>query len=244
LRPAMTDLTITEITRMPPGFCVIGIEETGRSFRSLRPIPPYTFSWRSFGHQRGDILRFNLVPVPASRPHVEDRNSTGVLGTSGQRTEANLLQCLRLAEVAGQVKELFGCEVRESPMGGRAVWVQPAEAERSICGCSFDNLRFKIYEERIRVSLSLPSGETLRSLPLVDRDWNDFVEQGIERIGGSAHRGEVQRFLNTSITRTILDGPGGFARIGLARPDNHGLCWLMLDSLFPLPQPAWLQDLK
>lgn len=239
----MTDLVITEITLMRPGFCVIGLEEAQQSFRSIRPIPPTGYSWRTFGHKRGDILRFDLASKVGSRPHVEDRNSTGVLGIVGQRTESDLLKCLHLAEVADQVGDLFGCEVRESPMGGPSVWVEPKQAKRSICGCRFDNIHFQLYPDRIRVALSLPSGEPLRSLPLVDRDWNRFVEQCVQRIGGAHARDELEQLLNSEIRRFILDRSRGFARIGLPRPDNKGCCWLMLNSLFPVPQSAWLGDL-
>jgi hypothetical protein len=239
----MTELIITEITLMRPGFCVIGLEEAGRSFRSIRPIPPIGYSWRTFGYKRGDILRFDFASNVGSRPHVEDRNSTGVLGIVGRRTESDLLKYLRLAEVADQVEQLFGCEVRESPRGGPSVWVEPKEAKRSICGSRFDNIHFQVYPNRIRVSLSLPSGETLRGLPLVDRDWNGFAKQCVERIGGTHARDELEQFLNSEIRGLILDGSRGFARIGLPRPDDKGCCWLMLDSLFPLPQSAWLDDL-
>lgn len=216
----MTDLVITEITLMRPGFCVIGLEEAQQSFRSIRPIPPTGYSWRTFGHKRGDILRFDLASKVGSPPHVEDRNSTGVLGIVGQRTESDLLKCLHLAEVADQVGDLFGCEVRESPIGGPSVWVEPKQAKRSICGCRFDNIHFQLYPDRIRVALSLPSGEPLRSLPLVDRDWNRFVEQCVQRIGGAHARDELEQLLNSEIRRFILDRSRGFARIGLPRPDK------------------------
>jgi len=238
----MTDLVISEITQMGPGFCVIGIEETEGLFRSIRPIPPVGYSWRLFDHKRGDILRFELTTKVSFSPHVEDRKSAGVPGIVGRRTESDLLKCLRRAEVADQVKHLFGCELRENPMGGPSVWVDPNEAKRSICGCSFDNVHFVVHLERIRVALSLPSGETLRGLPLVDRDWNGFAEQCLKRIAGPDTRKKLQHFLNTKIRHAIPNRSAGFARIGLSRPLEER-CWLMLDSLFPLPQPAWLDDL-
>jgi len=35
--------------------------------------------------------------------------------------------------------------------------------------------------------------------------------------------------------------PHHFIRLGLTRP-FHDLCWLMLDTLFPLPRREWLQE--
>lgn len=121
--------------------------------------------------------------------------------------------------------------------------MKPEEAPRSICGCDFQNLRFRLYPDRVRAGLVMVSGETLRSLPVVDRDWNEFIERAVKQIGGANRLQRVQRFLNGRILEKILSSPDRLARIGLARPGPDGACWLMLDSIFPLPQAGWLEDL-
>jgi hypothetical protein len=56
---------------------------------------------------------------------------------------------------------------------------------------------------------------------------------------------EAQHFFDSVIQKRIISSNHRFARIGLARPKNdEGFCWLMLDTLFPLPNPAWLNEAK
>src|SRR2546428_3248082 len=78
----------------------------------------------------------------------------------------------------------------------------------------------------------LPSDESLSSLPVVDRDWNKFLQQVAERLGKVNIGSRSQKFLNGTIRNALLDSPNRFARIGLARAQGDQ-CWLMLDSLFP-----------
>jgi hypothetical protein len=47
--------------------------------------------------------------------------------------------------------------------------------------------------------------------------------------------------LNSHFHYKIMSCPHHFIRLGLTRP-FHDLCWLMLDTLFPLPRPDWLQE--
>ena len=58
-----------------------------------------------------------------------------------------------------------------------------------------------------------------------------------------AHRRErAQQFLNGFVRARLMASSNRFARIGLPRP-FYGKCWLMLDSLFPQPEKAWLSGL-
>ena len=50
----------------------------------------------------------------------------------------------------------------------------------------------------------------------------------------------AERFLNRTVAEKMLLSPQRFARIGLPRPRTDRQCWLMLDSLFPQPNEAWL----
>lgn len=52
----------------------------------------------------------------------------------------------------------------------------------------------------------------------------------------------VERFLNSQFQYKIMSCPHHFVRIGLTRPYRE-FCWLMLDTLFPMPQADWLEEL-
>lgn len=74
--PAMTKLLITEITRMGPAFCVIGLQRDGDRIRSIRPVSASANSWLHFPFHRGDVLQCDLAPFVGAKPHIEDRVST------------------------------------------------------------------------------------------------------------------------------------------------------------------------
>jgi len=237
----MTELILSEITRMAQGYCIIGLEPQGKAFRSVRPMPPRNYAWgHPWPHQRGDRLRFRLQSLPPVPPHVEDYRSAGAPDCPGKLPEGELLRCLRAAETARKTEELFGCALQTNPQGGGAAWVKAPEAKRSICGCEFRFVRFHWKLDRWRAELQLASGESLKSLPIVDRDWNDFLDDAA-RLGGSQSPQErVRSFLNGPVAAAVWKDESRFARLGLARPNPQGVCWLMLDSLFPLPKREWL----
>jgi len=117
----------------------------------------------------------------------------------------------------------------------------PQEAKRSICGCETQNLRLEIYANELRATLALPSGEVLRDLPVVDRDWRDFIDAALSPTRGANRRARLDRFLNSQFHHKIMSCPHHFIRFGLTRP-YHDYCWLMLDTLFPLPRLEWLKE--
>jgi hypothetical protein len=148
------------------------------------------------------------------------------------------------AEVSATLEGLFGCELHTDTQAGNA-WVDPSSATRSICGCHFRNIRFRVFGDsgdvNLRVKLVLQSGETLNSLPMVDRNWRRFFDGLVQGCSESRITCDPETFLNRSVRRELMRAPYGFARIGLARGrPNEAKCWLMLDSLFPQPNPAWL----
>lgn len=242
----MPDLIISEITLMGRGYCVIGLDRIqAESFRSVRPLPPQAFAWREpFPFRRGDRVRFSAVPMAVSPPHVEDQKSRGLLRAGPSASEDELIGCLRKAEVANSLHDLFGCRVQMSDRGGRALWVNPCEAMRSICGCEYENLRLRIFPEAegfaLRAEAVMNSGERMSSIPIVDREWHRFVVQLTKRIRRADRLSFAERFLNRSVADKMLLSLQRFARIGLPRPRNDQQCWLMLDSLFPQPKEAWL----
>jgi len=239
----MTELILSEITRMGPGHCIIGIEKAAERCRSLRPLPRWGHAWpKTFPPQRGDRLQFCLSEVFPTKPHLEDRPSTGVRGNPGRVPEEELVRCLRQAEVADRLKDLFGCPVTPRRRGHN-VCTEPGQGNRSICGCDFLNLSLQLLGTEVRGKLVLPSGETLHDLPLVDRDWNEFIEVARTEIRGANQVQRLNRFLTSRVPDILASDPKRFVRIGLSRPFDGG-CWLMLDSLFPLPQRAWLEQLK
>jgi len=233
----MTELLISEITCMGPGFCVIGLEHTGQSCRSIRPLPPVGHAWQAFPFRRGDRLRFSLSHIPVGAPHVEDRVLARILEKTGSVGEGDLVAHLRRAEVAENLSGLFHCAVHENPRGS-GIYVEPNAADRSVCGCELQNVKFQVIPPKtVRAALLLPSGEPLRNLPLVDRDWNESIRRIFHETAGANQLHRINRFLNGFIAEKLLNDSNRFARIGLSRPFK-GTHWLMLDSLFPLPWPS------
>jgi hypothetical protein len=236
----MTKLLITEITRMGAAFCVIGLQREKEKIQSVRPIPFFRNGWPHFPHERGDILECSLTPFSGAKPHVEDRVSTrGFLRTTAI-PEAEIVTYLRKAEVSPCLHELFGCAVYENK-NGSGLYANPGEAQRSICGCEPQNLRLELCANELRATLVLPSGEGLRDLPFVDHDWRNFIDNALAPSRGANLVARLDRFLNSQFHSKIMSCPHHFIRLGLTRP-YHDLCWLMLDTLFPLPQPEWLEE--
>ncbi|HKV25163.1 MAG TPA: hypothetical protein VJN93_11285 [Candidatus Acidoferrum sp.] len=236
----MTKLLITEITRMGPAFCVIGLEHEKQTFRSLRPIPLRAHSWRYFPFQRGDVLDCQLAPIAGKRPHVEDRLSTRGFLRRTSVAEAEVVGYLRRAEIARSLPELFGCILHENKKGS-GLYARRAEPRRSICGAETRNTRLELCGNELRATLVLPSGEVLRDLPVVDRDWREFVDAALAKERGANRVARFQRFLNSQFQLKVLSCPHHFVRLGLTRPYDKR-CWLMLDTLFPLPQREWLEE--
>jgi len=236
----MTKLLITEITRMGPAFCVIGLQREQEKIQSIRPVPAFTNGWKNFPHQRGDILECALVPFPGAKPHVEDRVSTRGFEKSSTLREAETVAFLRKAEMAQSLPDLFDCPVHENKKCS-GLFAMPNEAKRSICGCETQNLRLELCANELRATLALRSGEALRDLPVVDRDWRDFIEAALSPVRGANRAARLDRFLNSQFHYKIMSCPHHFIRLGLTRP-FHDLCWLMLDTLFPLPKAEWLEE--
>ena len=169
---------------MGSGFCVIGLEHAGTILRSIRPLPQRGNTWMVFPHKRGDILSFRLSTLPTEGPHKEDRPSTGVLGSTVHVSEAELVGYLRRAEVAENASSLFRCPVHENRRGS-GVYVEPDSASRSICGCELHNIHLQVFPNVVRGTLLLPSGEALRDLPVVDRDWREFIGRASQKTTGA-----------------------------------------------------------
>ena len=241
----MPELLISEITRMADGFCVIGLMPTQAGFCSLRPMPRVGFAWRPFPYRRADRVAFELSLIPLAAPHLEDRQAANHTRL-GAASEAELVDSLKRAEVAAAARELFGCNVRPNPRRGPGIYVDPEEGSRSICGCVIENISFafNFYPQRnIRASVRLESGDRLDSLPWVDHDWLRFADHLGKVSQGTANvRQRLQTFFNRRIREHLLSSSAPFARIGLTRPGDDGRCWLMLDSVFPLPRKKWLEE--
>jgi hypothetical protein len=237
---AMTKLLITEITRMGPAFCVIGLGREKEKVHSIRPIPANTNGWRHFPFQRGDILQCELTPFLGAKPHVEDRVSTRSFRKDSVLSEAEIVKYLRLAETAFNLKDLFECPLHENKSGSGS-FAMPLEAQRSICGTETQNLRFELCADELRVTLALSSGEVLRDLPVVDRDWRGFMDAALAEGRGPNRVARLERFLNSQFHYQIMSCPHHFVRLGLTRP-YHDVCWVMLDTLFPLPKAEWLEE--
>ncbi len=245
----MRELILSDITVMGEGYCVIGLEQyPPNAFRSTRPFPPKAFAWREpFPFKRGDAVHFDPITTVAKRPHIEDQQCQSFQNAGRFLDEDKLVECLRKAEVSPDLEHLFECQPQTSMRGGRALWVNPQEAKRSICGCEYDNLKFRLYPEaggfKLRSELLLSSNERLSSIPIVDREWRRFAVNLVQHIKRSDPLPLAERFLNRTVANKLCATTLRFARIGLPRPRDDQQCWLMLDSLFPQPKDAWLDEL-
>ncbi len=236
----MTKLLITEITRMGPAFCVIGLQRDKDKIHSVRPVSATANSWMQFPFHRGDVLQCDLAPFAAAKPHIEDRVSTRCFQKESTVPEPEVVTYLRKAEFAGSLPDLFGCVLHENKTGS-GLFAKPAEPKRSICGAETRNLRLELCANELRATLVLSSGEVLRDLPVVDRDWRDFIDAALADNRGANRVARLERFLNSQFHYKIMSCPHHFIRLGLTRP-YHDLCWLMLDTLFPLPKQEWLEE--
>jgi hypothetical protein len=186
------------------------------------------------------------APTSASPPHLEDQDTHGLAPAGKEVGEDELVDLLHCAEVSPDLEGLFGCELHTDTQAGNA-WVDPGSATRSICGCHFRNIRFRVFGDpgdlNLRARLVLQSGETLNSLPVVDRDWRRFFDNLVQSRPKCRTTLELEAFLNRTIRNELLGARYLFVRIGLARGrPSEGKCWLMLDSLFPQPISTWLDS--
>ena len=244
----MAEVIISDITIMRDGYCVIALERVGPDlFRSVRPMPLWGFAWRApFPHPRGDYVECDLRPGKDARPpHVEDLQPGSLQPTRRKIGEAELIRYLRQAEFSENLHGLFGANLKTS--GGGNAWVTPGEAMRSICACRYRQVWFQLFQNadglRLRARLGLFSGESLRSLPVVDREWQRFIEAAFGPRIPSDRLKQSEKNLNRALYPRLRGSMRALARIGLAR-ESAGKCWLMLDSLFPQPQAAWLKRIQ
>ena len=235
----MTKLLITEITRMGPAFCVIGLQRDKDRIHSVRPVSATANSWLHFPYHRGDVLQCDLAPFSGARPHVEDRVSTRDFHKESAVPESEIVAYLRKAEIANSLPGLFDCVLHENKHGS-GLFAKPLDPKRSICGTETRNLRLELCANELRATLALSSGEVLRDLPVVDHDWRNFIEAALAEHRGANRVARLERFLNSHFHYKLLSCPHHFIRLGLTRP-YHDLCWLMLDTLFPLPKHEWLE---
>jgi hypothetical protein len=242
----MTELILSDITIMGQGYCVLGVEEVSdQTYRSIRPMPPCGFAWRDpFPFRRGDRVTSSLQTIETKAPHFEDRMSDGMRSLRARLNGTDLVHILKKAEVSENLEGLFGCAVHSGSQGGGALWVDPSSAKRSVCGCEYENFRFRVFPEpdgfTLRAELVLASNERVQSIPIVDRAWRRFVDALVKQVTRSEPLPLVERFLKRTILPKLLISLDRFARIGLPRPREDRQCWLMLDSLFPQPQKDWL----
>ena len=238
----MTSVLITDITLMTAGLCVIGLVRDENSYRSIRPLPPRGPAWTEFPYSRGSMIGFNLFLPEVHPPHLEDRWTNGVIEMTARVPEVEVVERLRKAETSETLEGLFRCQVHENPNG--RMYAEPGEAARSICGCVPANLqlRWEGGPGQLRASLALASGQTLPDLKVVDHDWNDFVGKALNPGRGANLSQRLNRFLVGGFQQKVLSCSHLFVRVGLTRPMHQDRCWLMLDTVFPLPQTSWLEE--
>jgi hypothetical protein len=240
----MSELILSDITVMGQGYCVIGLEQgADGSIKSVRPRPPYAFSWREpFQFARGDAVECRLKPPPQVRlPHKEDMDTFGLESTPTKISQSELVHLLERAERASILEELFGCmPQRDNPKGN--FWVRESEGKRSICGCRYANVYFEVYSDErwsLRARMLAEGNQRFNTLPVVDREWVRYLHRVVGLYSGADRREQVKHHINRVAYPKLMRSALKFARIGLARA-NQGKCWVMLDSLFPQPEESWL----
>lgn len=234
----MTELILSDVTRMAGGHCIIGLLESGERYKSVRPGPPKGHAWPAeFPYKRGDCLKFELGPGEQVRPHMEDHISTGVLECGARLSEDELLACLRHAETATSIRDLFGCTVTP---GKRGAHLHAPKGHRSICGAEAARVRMKCEADDVRASIAFAWGESLLDLPVVDRSWFDFLKEVQKKMDGANRLHRLNRYLE----KRMGEPSGFFVRIGLTRPHppKFGRCQLMVDTLLPMPRKSWVDE--
>lgn len=222
----MPELILSDITVMGQGYCVIGIEQVSEeSFRSVRPMPPWGFAWRDpFPFRRGDRVTATLRPLTAKAPHFEDHQSDGLRGLRDRLAESDLVNCLRKAEVSEDLEGLFKSPVQSGSQGGGAFWVDPSSARRSVCGCEYENIRFRVFPEpdgyALRAEIVLRSNQRIQSIPIVDRAWRRFVTALVKQVTRAEPLPFVERFFPSS-SRHSTGFPGLACRV-LGKTGNAG----------------------
>lgn len=195
----MTELILSDVTRMAGGYCIIGLLKDGHRYKSVRPLPRTRNAWPpTFSFKRGDLLKFDLTAIPVVRPHVEDFRSSGIPSCEDRISEEELLACFRHAEVANSVTEMFGCKV--TPGGRHGAHVRARAASRSICGAEAQRLRLNCVGRDVRAWVGFPWGESLLDLPLVDRSWFDFLREVQKNMGGANRLQRLNRYLGTRMS--------------------------------------------
>jgi hypothetical protein len=236
----MTELILSEITRMAPGYCVLGLEAAESGYRSRRPLPLRGNAWLDpFEFHRGDKVKCELREVENTAPHNEDVWTTGGLEKCGSVSESELLAMLQKAEVATELRGLFGCRVIIKPRGA---FVIGKLGKRSICGVEARKVRVFLEAGELRTSIALPSGESLPNLPVVDRSWLLFTEAAEKMLEGANIGQRLTRYFAQKLSSAGAD-QDHFVRIGLTRPKPNA-CWLMVDTLFPFPRKSWTEEVK
>ncbi len=169
--------------------------------------------------------------------------SNGVVDYAARRISPDFLAGIdRLLQLARPANIALMCAEEDPLHCHRLLMICPAlDAKRSICGCETQNPRLELCANELRATLALPSGEVLRDLAVVDRDWRDFIDAALALGRGANRTARLERYLNSHFLYKIMSCPHHFIRLGLSRP-FHDLCWLMVDTLFPLPKPEWLQE--
>ena len=98
------------------------------------------------------------------------------------------------------------------------------------------------------MTLSNATGRLLFSIGRTNHSLGDFIAGLVDHSVESLWDVRIRRgctppgrFLNSHFHYKIMSCPHHLMRPGLARP-FHDRSWLMLHTLFPQPEPEWLQE--
>lgn len=104
----ITELILSEVTRMRGGYCVIGLQPSASGYRSVLPLPPKGFSWTDrFIFPRGSRLRFDLLDRATNPLHVEDRASVDFPAKVEHISESDCVAPFAIHQSNPRLVELF-----------------------------------------------------------------------------------------------------------------------------------------
>ncbi len=222
----MTEILITDVTRMRrPNICVAGYAG-GRTFRLDSPSPTEELFASSAGIRPGDVVDIFWRPrADIKPPHVEDgewrRSSLRRIRRMGLADLTRVLE----GHAARSVKEAFGAP-KLTGKGGNPAF-PTGQGERSLASVLARNVRVQIRYNRPRVDVA-DASDSWKNLPFEDL----VIHQHLDDCAQCRSRPGQILAGDFDCERAVL-------RVGLGRPfasdDHPAACWLQVNGIYPLP---------
>jgi hypothetical protein len=222
----MTELLITDVTRMRrPNICVAGYAG-GRTYRFDSPSPTEETLAECGGLRPGDVVEVFWRTAPNLKPpHMEDGE--------WRRSSLRLVRRISLASLTRFLSEHSVQSVREAfgppklmGKGGNPAF-PTGKGMRSLASVLARNVRVRITYNRPRVEFA-DAADSWKSLPFEDL----AVHQHLEGCLDCCPRPLPALSCEFDCERAVL-------RVGLGRPfasdEYPAACWLQVNGIYPIP---------